>query len=130
MYSWFSDFAWNDGGIMLLPFMAIPSNITISSLNDHYVCRSFCTLALVGGQSCNTYSDSMLRFSSSVVTDLISSVVIQSGISMDDCRTFMDMFFPSISLSVLVLLSCLDRCDLDLHSIHMLYWWMHSNIPL
>ena len=61
MYSWFNTFHWSDPDIIiLLPFIVIPSVITISYLHDHYCCRSFCTLPLIDDQLCKTYSDSML----------------------------------------------------------------------
>ena len=74
--SQFSTFPWIDAGIIiLLPFKAIPWITTISSGNEQYGCISFCTSTFIDGQPCNTYSDSMLRFSSSIVADPISSVM-------------------------------------------------------
>ena len=70
------------GAIILLSFMAIPSMITISSLYDQYGCSTFCTSAFVYGQPYNTYSESIPTWSSSGAANLISSDVMQSGISM------------------------------------------------
>ena len=50
------------GTIIILPFMAIPSMIAISSLNDQY--GSFHTSTFVDGQPCNTYTDCMSKCSS------------------------------------------------------------------
>ena len=100
MCSWFSTFPWNAAGIIiLLFFMAILSIIAIWSLNYQYDCSSFCTSALVDGQPYNTYSDHMLQCSSSIVIDIISSAVMQSGMSIHDPMAFMVMFIPSISSS-------------------------------
>ena len=49
--------------VILLPVMVIPSIITILSLNDQYSCCSFCSLAVIDGQTCSMYSDSMHRYS-------------------------------------------------------------------
>ena len=69
----------------------------------------------------------------SVVTDLISIAVMQSGMSVHDSMAFMIMFITSISsISVLWLRlysqSARNNYDLGLYSILMLHSWMHSNI--
>ena len=71
--------------IILLPFIAVPSMIAISSLNDHYQCRPAFTSALVDGQPCSMNSDSMHMCSSSDLAILITFTVTQSGMSMYDC---------------------------------------------
>ena len=74
------------------------------NLHSHqYGCSSFCTSGLIDGQLCNTYSDSMLRCLSPIVTSLISSAVMQSGMFMHNPIAFMVMFIPSISSSLFVL---------------------------
>ena len=122
-------FYWNDAGIIiLLPFIVILSLITLSFLSDPHSCRSFSTPSLIHGQLHNMYSDSFLRCSSSVVTDLFSSVVMQYGISMHDLISFMIMFIASISSSSLFVSwvwpdsqSAVNSCGADLYRIHMLY---------
>ena len=89
MYSWFRIFPWSDADVsILLPFIAIPSIIMILSLYEQYGCRNFFTSALIDGQPHNTYSDSIHRCSSPLVTDLISSAL------MHDSMAFMVMFIP------------------------------------
>ena len=113
--------------------MAILLFIAISSLNVQYGCRSFCTSALTVGQPCNTYSDSKLRCSSSMVTDLISSPVMQSGMSMHDYGihgyVHSQHFFVSVYLMVVFGWPIhYEQLGLGWYSILMLYWWMHSYI--
>ena len=125
--------------VFLIPiwfmFIVILSVITISSLNDQYGCGSFCTSALIHGPLCNVHSDSQYRCSSSVLADLISSALVHCGMSMCDSIAFMFMLIPCISLSLFVSWLCLDNqslmnnWDLDLYSILLLSWWIHSNIP-
>ena len=62
--------------IILLPFMAIPSMITILALNDQYCCISFCTSAFGHDQLHNTYSDSMPKCSFSMATNFMSPFVM------------------------------------------------------
>ena len=64
-HKWLSALLCSDADtIILLLFMAIPSMITITSLNDQSGCSSFHISAFVDGQSCYTYSDSMSKCSS------------------------------------------------------------------
>ena len=101
MCSCFSTFPWCDTGIIIfVPFKAILSIITISSLNNQYSYRSFCTLAFTDGQAQNTYSDSMLRCSLSIVADLISSTVMQFGMSMHDWHLWLGSFLVFLYLTV------------------------------
>ena len=68
--------------------------------------------------------------SSSIVVDLISSAVMQSGMSAHDSMAFMVMLIYGISVSVSCL--CLDIwsgmkiCGLGLYSICMPYGWRHN----
>ena len=62
--------------------MVILSIITISSLNDQHSCRSFCTSIFIDDHPNNTFSYCMLKCFSFIVTDLISSAVMQSGMCM------------------------------------------------
>ena len=42
------------GGVaLLLPFIAVPTFTTVSSLNDQYSCSSYCTSGLIDGQPQN-----------------------------------------------------------------------------
>ena len=54
------------------------------------------------------YSDSMLRYSSSIVADQISSPVIQSAMTVHDYMAFMVIFIPGISSSLFDSCLCLD----------------------
>ena len=69
-----------------------------------------------------------------LVTDIISSAVMQSGMCIHDSVIFMVMFISGISSSLFVLWLYsesqfnMKSCSLDLYSILMLYWYMHSNI--
>ena len=54
----------NAGIINHLPFIALPSMIAISSLNDQYGCKSLFTQALVKDQPWSMSSDSILMCSS------------------------------------------------------------------
>ena len=92
----------NVGVIILLPLMAIPSMIAILSLNDQYGCNSFCTPVYVDGQPCSMSSANVLRCLSYGVTSLISSAVMQSGMSIYGSIALMVMYFPGISSSLLV----------------------------
>ena len=74
--------------------------IAISSLNDQYVYRSFCTSGLVDGQTQNMKSDGMSMCSSSSAAIFISSAVMQSGFSVHDCIALMVMNIPGISSSL------------------------------
>ena len=81
--------------------MKILSITTISSMNDQYGYRSLCTSPLIHCQSHNTYSDGTLKCSSFIVADLVSSVVLQSCMSVHDCMVLMVRFIPGISSSLL-----------------------------
>ena len=119
---------------ILLPFLAMLSMTVISSLNDQYGCRSFCTSTLVAGQSRIMSSDSMPMYCSSGVAILISSVVMQSDMSVHDSIVLMVMHMPQISLSLFVFLLCLDsqsvmnNYGLGLYSIHILYCCIINSI--
>ena len=104
MWSWFRAFSWSDAGIIiLLPFIVVLSFIVISSLSYQYGCRSFCTSDLFDGQPYNIYSDSLLRYFSSVVTGIISSAVMQS-----DCpwMTLWHIWLCSFPILLCLCLSC------------------------
>ena len=58
--------------------------IVISSLNDQYGHQSFYTSASVNGQPQGMSSDTMPKLLSSNVAILISSDIMQSGMSMHD----------------------------------------------
>ena len=122
------------GTIFLLTFMAIPPMIVISSLKDQYGCISLCILALVDGQSQSTCSHKMPRCSLSRVATLISSAVMQSGISLLISIILMFMYIPDISSFLFVLCLCPDNwsamncCGSCFNSILMLYWWIHNSI--
>ena len=77
--------------------MAIPSIITVSSLNDKSGYWSFCPSALIDDQPQNTYSESMLSSFSSIAVVLILSAVMQSGMPIHDVMAFMLMLILSIS---------------------------------
>ena len=118
--------------VILVPFMAILSMIMMSSLKDQYGCTSS-TSASVDGQPCITYTDSMPKCSSARVASLVSSAVMQSGISVHDSTTFMVMHIPGISSSLScgcawIAKSTVNSCGPGLYRIPMLYWWMHNNI--
>ena len=70
--------------IIILPFTAMSSMIVISSVNDQYSCKSFCTSTLVSSLLFNMSSDTMAMFSSSSVAILTSYAIMQSGMSMND----------------------------------------------
>ena len=93
------------GIIFLMPFIAMPSMIAVSSPNDQYCCSSFCTSALVDGQPLRVISNSMPMCLSSSVSILIFSPVMQSDMSMHDycidVNTHAWNLFISICLMVL-----------------------------
>ena len=90
--SWFSAlFCSHAGTIILLPVIAAPSVITVSSLNDQYGCISFHASAFVDSQPHNTYSDSLPKYLSCTIASLISYAVLQSSMSMRDSIAFMVM---------------------------------------
>ena len=126
-----SDFSCNATGTMIiLPFIAVPSMIATSSLNDQYGCSSFCTSAFVNGLPWSTDFDSMPQCSSSSVTLLISSAVMKSGMTMNDSIAFIVMHMPgifsSLFISWLILdsQSAMNNCGPGFHSIPMLSWWI------
>ena len=80
--------------------MAILSINISSSLNDQYGRSSFSTLAVSDRQPCITQSDSMLRCSSSIVADLISSAVMQSGMSVHDYGIYGYVYYQYFFISV------------------------------
>ena len=84
------------GSIIILHFIAVLSMIGISSLNDQYACRSFCTSALVDDQPQSTSSDSMHMCSSLGLLILLLSVM-SSDMSMHDDMWLMVMHMPWIS---------------------------------
>ena len=88
--------------------MAIPSILTVSSLNDQCGHSSFNASDFVDGQPSNTYSDIIPKYSLSRVAKHISFAVIQSSTSMHDSIAFMLMLIPGISLSLFVSWLCLD----------------------
>ena len=88
------------GIFIQLPFITVTSMIAISSLNDQYACRSFCISALVDGQPQSSSSDSMPMCSSSSITILISSALMQSSMSMHDSVEVMVIHMPGISSSL------------------------------
>ena len=87
-----------------LPFLVIFSIITISSLNDQCVCKS---CKFIDGLPCNTYSDSTLRCSSSLLADLIFSAVMQSSMSMNNSKPFIILLILGICSSLFNLWLCL-----------------------
>ena len=79
-YSFFNVLSYSDvGTIILLLFMAILLLTAISQLNNQYGCSSF--PIFVDGKPQITYSDRILKHSSSSVANLISSTVMQFGMS-------------------------------------------------
>ena len=109
------------------------SIIATLSLNNQYTSLSLCTSVLMDGQLHSAYSYSLPKCSSSIVANLISSAVIQSGMSIYYSVAFMVMLLHSISSSLFAWLLCLDgqsvtnSCDQSLYNILMLYWWIHSS---
>ena len=91
------------GIIIILLFTAIPSMVAVSSVNDQYGCRYFCTSALVDGRPCSVSSTSMSMCSSSIIAILTSSAVRKSSMSMHDTVVLMAMHMPGISSSLFVL---------------------------
>ena len=57
-------------------------------------------------------SDSMLRYSSSIVAGLVSSAVLKYGMSVHDPMTYMVMYIPSISLSLFFILYLDGQCTM------------------
>ena len=120
--------------IILPPFMAFPSLIAVSSLNYLYGCCSFCTSTFVDGQLWTTCSDRIPKCSSSSITILISSALMQSGMAIHNSIALMIMPIPDISSYPFVLQLCLhsqsamNSCGPGLYSILMLYWWIHMSI--
>ena len=96
------------GIIIVLPFIAIPSMIAISSMNDQYFCSSFCTFSFCQWPAMNAHSDSMPRCTSPSFAPLIFSAVMEYGRSMYDSIAFMMIHMPHISLSLSVSWLCLD----------------------
>ena len=88
------------GTIILLPFMAVPSMVAISCLNDQYGRSYFCTSAFVNSHPWSTSSVRMLQCLSSRVAVLIYSDVMQSVLSMHDYNALMIMHMPGISPSL------------------------------
>ena len=88
--------------VILLPFITIQSMMAISSLDEQYSYSSSCTLAVVNGQPYSTSSDSMPKCLLSSVAFLISSALMQSGMSMHDSIALVVMHMPGISSSLFV----------------------------
>ena len=115
------------GTIIVLPFMVIPSITAILSLNDQHDYSSFCTSAPADEQPHNTYSDSISKFSLTIIANLISSAVMQFGVSVPDSIAFMVMLIPGISTSLFFSRLCLDSqaamksCGPGLHRTLLLY---------
>ena len=62
--------------------MEILSMTAILSLSDQYSFSSFCTFTFVDGQLWSTYYERILKCSLATVVNLISSAVMQSGMSV------------------------------------------------
>ena len=88
------------GIIILLTLIAVLSMTAIWSLNDQHGCRSFCIPALDDSLSLSMSSDSMPMCSSSSIAILISSAIMQSGMSMHDSIALIVMHMPRISSSL------------------------------
>ena len=92
---------------------------------------SFCTSASVDDQPQSMSFDSMSRCSSSIVAILISSTVMQSGMSAHDYyiddNPHAGYFFISVSWLFLDSLSVISNCGPRLYSILMLDWWISSS---
>ena len=115
------------GIIFLFFFIAMPSMIMMSSLNYQYGCISSCISALVNGQPWNMSSDTIPMCSLSSVAILILSVVMQSGMSMNDFAALTVMNMTGISSFLFVLWlymdsqSMMNSCGLGLYSILKFY---------
>ena len=70
------------------------------SLNDQYSRSLFCTTAFASGQAETTNSARMPRYSSYTVAILLSSAVMQSGMSVHDSIALEVKHMPCISLSL------------------------------
>ena len=84
--------------IIILSFIAILSMIAISSLNDQCSCRSFDTSVLVDGQPQSMDPDEMSLCSSYSIPNIISSVIMQSGMSIPKSIALMVMPMLGTSL--------------------------------
>ena len=89
------------GIIIILPFIAIPSMIAISCLNDQYGCRCLCTSALIDSQLWSMNSDSMPMCLLSIIANLISSAIMQSGMSVHDSIDLIVIQMPGIAVAYL-----------------------------
>ena len=108
IYTSFSVLTCSDVGmILLLPSMPIPSMTAISSLNDQKSCSSFCTSGFVDSQLHSTCSANALWCSFSRVHSLISSAIMQSGMSVINSIALMVMCMPCISSPLFILFLCL-----------------------
>ena len=122
------------GIIVLLPFTAMQSMIAVSTLNDQYGSRSFCTSALVDGKLWSMRSESMLTCLSSSVAIPISFAVMQSSMSVHDIVALMVTQMPGILSSHFGFWLCLDsqpvmnRCCSVLYGILMWYWCILNSI--
>ena len=106
--SCFSSLSCSTVCIILLSIIAMPSMIASSSQNDQYGCRSFYTKAMVNGQPQSMSSNSMHMCLSFSIANLMSSVSMQSGMSIHDSIALMVMHMPGISSSPFVLWLCLN----------------------
>ena len=102
------------------------------SLNDQYGCSSFCTSSFVDDQPWSTCSDWILKCLSSRFAIIISSVVMQSGMSKHDSTALMIMHIPGILLSqshgCMDSQSAMNSCFPNLYHILMLYLWICNSI--
>ena len=82
--------------------MAVLSMIALSSLYDKSGCSFFCWSVFHDGQPQSNTCERIPKYSSSGVTNIISSAVMKSGMSMHYCTALMVMHMPGISSSLTV----------------------------
>ena len=105
--------------------------LAISSLNDWFGCNFFCTSAFLDGQPYSAWSDRIPRCSSTRVTILISSVVMQSGVAVHDIDGYGHTRYFFISVCPWLCLdsqSAMNSYSPGLYSILILYWWICNSI--
>ena len=108
--------------------------IAMTSMNNHYGWSFFCTSAIFDGKPQSTYSDRILKCSSSSVANFVFSTVIQSSMSVHNSIAVGVMYMPGISSSLLVLWLYLNsqfamyNFGLGFNGVLLLYWWIYNCI--
>ena len=123
-----------DAGVILLPFIVILSMTAMLSLNGQYGCNSSLSSVLLDGHACIIQGVKSFRLLLSCITCLVSSAIIQSGMSV---HISMAMMFKSISRissslpSLWLYLDCqytISNYGPDLYRSPISYWWICSSI--